>query len=273
MSTKWWLKVVFLAALLVGAAYFFGTVCQQMNLAYQVVIPPSKQALTLLLWLLLALGLTAIAAGIVAALFRPISVALVAVCLSGPALLVGWGISWSHAILTLLYVLAGMAYAFLVQNELRQRVRFSVRILAESQHLLLLALLVVALGSFYLGYAEHITKEGFSIPEKQRNQVAEEVANRVAAGIPEAFREGVRSGIHQQMQYMLSEQFKQAVKPVERYIPAVITVLLFLPLMALVYLLAWVPIGALWLIFLLLRAVGIVNVTAETLVVKRLVIS
>lgn len=272
MSIRWWIKAMLLALLLSSAAYFFGTVCKQMGAAYSMLFFPSRKLVTLLLQLLLAMGCMAVTAGIVAALLRPLWVACLAFAFSGLALLLGWEVTWQSTILTLLYILAAIVHAAMTQRELSKRIEFSVTAVTESQLILLVVLLIVAMGSFYLGYAGHIREEGFSIPEKYRNQLSENLANRITAPLPEIIREGVRTAVRQQVYYMLTDQFRQLVRPIERSIPIAAAVLLLLPLLAIVYLLGWLPIGALWVVFVLLRALGMVKVTTETIEVKRLVI-
>ena len=85
------LKILFFAALLIAAGYFFGSVCAQVNQQYQLIFSPSKDLLSLALGALLALGTVAVAAGIVAALFRPFWVCIIAFGLSALAILFG---SW-----------------------------------------------------------------------------------------------------------------------------------------------------------------------------------
>jgi len=45
-----WLKVTFFVLLLVGAGYFFGTVCRQIGQAYSLILSPSEELLSLLLY-------------------------------------------------------------------------------------------------------------------------------------------------------------------------------------------------------------------------------
>jgi len=273
MSARRLVAIALLTALLVGAGYSFGRLCSQMEQAHLLFLPFSWDLLRLLLCLLLSLGLLAVAAGAVALLFRPIWVAFVAFLLCSMAVLLGWGISAPRALLALALVPVGMVYAYLVQAELRQRVKFSVGIVAEPQRLLLVALLVAALASFYLGYQRYIEDKGFAVPEKYRSRIVDEVSERVALAAPEALRDSLRSAIRQQLQGLFSDQFSRAIKPVEHYIPAVVALLLFVPLLAVTYLLGWLPVVALWLLFLGLRLTGMVRTTTETLEVKRLVIA
>jgi uncharacterized membrane protein YidH (DUF202 family) len=272
MSTLGWIKALFLAALLIGVAAFFGTLCRQMGVAYAELLAPSRTLVMLLLRLLLTLCLMGVAAGIVAALLRPWWLASSAIALSGLALLLVWGANTAHALLSLVYVLAAIAYAVITQYDLARRVDFSARAVAQNLFLLLVVLLIVALGSFYLGYANYIRTEGFSIPLKYRERAAVDVSNRIAAAFPEPFREGVRDAVKSQMEDLLSVQFRKTVKPVERWIPLLVAVVLFLPLLAITYALAFVPMLVLMAIFPLLRAMHIAKVTTQMIQVKRLVI-
>jgi hypothetical protein len=272
MSLRWWVKAALLTAGLVAAGYHYGTLCDRVQFAYGLLVPPSRPLLVLLLQLLLSIGIVAVAAAVVAALFRPIWIAFIAFALSAAAVLLGWGYSTPRVLLTAGYALVGMTYCYLVQRELRQRVEFSVSVVTEGQSLLLVALLAIALAGFYLGYSAQVQREGFSIPEQYRNRIADEVSNRIASAVPELFRDAIRTAVHQQLQALLSDQFRHAVKPFERYIPVAVAALLLLPLLAAAYLLTWVPIVVLWVVFLALRLLRVVKVKTETIQVRRLVI-
>ena len=67
MSNKW-LKFTFFTFLLIGAGYFFGTICRQMGQAYDLMLYPSGELLNLLLWLSLSLGGLMVVSGLVAVL-------------------------------------------------------------------------------------------------------------------------------------------------------------------------------------------------------------
>jgi uncharacterized membrane protein len=105
----------------------------------------------------------AVAAGIVAVLFRPFWVCIVAFGLSALAMLFGWEWRVSTGILALLYFFVSLIYARGVAQELDNRLDFSVRPISESQFLLSMALSVVICCAFYFGYAAQIEREGFSI--------------------------------------------------------------------------------------------------------------
>ncbi len=273
MPARRLVAIALLTALLVGAGYCFGRLCGRMEQAHLLLLPFSRDLLRLLLWLLLSLGLLAVAAGAVASLFRPLWVTCVAFLLCGAAVLLGWGISAPKALLTLALVLVAMVYAFLVQAELRKRVDFSVGIVAEPQRLLLIALLVAALASFYLGYQRYLEAKGFAIPEQYLSRIVDEASERVSMAVPEVLRASLRSAIRQQLQGMLTDQLSLAIKPVERYMPAVVSLLLFVLLLTATHLLGWLPVLALGLLLLGLRLTGMVRTTTETVEVKRLVIA
>lgn len=273
MSLKWSLKAALLTAGLIAAGYYFGTMCGRVQSAYVLLIPPSRPLLVVLVRLLLSIGMVAVAAGVVASLFRPIWIGFIAFALSAAAMLLGWGYSTPRALLAVAYALSGIAYCQMVHQELRRRVDYTVRVVAEGQALLLVALLAIAMAGFYLSYSRQVQSEGFSIPERYRNRIADEVSNRIASAVPEMFREAIRTAAHQQLQGLLSDQFGRTVKPVERYIPVVAAALLLLPLLAAAYVLTWVPIMVLWVVVLALRLLRVVKVTTETILVRRLVIS
>jgi hypothetical protein len=268
-----WMKSLFLSALLIVGGYFFGTLCLRVGGAYALLLSPSRKLLTLSAWLLAAWGLIAVAAGIVAALVRPLWAAFLAFIASGLALVYGWEVSWRSGALALLYVLAGVAYVVSTDSELKQRISFSVRPVVEGQTMLLMVLLVVALVSFYFGCAEQIKREGFSIPEDYISKFAEEISKQVAAQAPAAQRQAVQAEASQQFRRMADDLLKQRVEPFERFIPLAITVSLFMSLWSITRFLSWLPALILDVIFRLLTTLGIAKVTTETLQVKRLVLS
>lgn len=273
MPARRLVAIALLTALLAGTGYYFGRLCGRMEQAHLLMLPFSRDLLRLLLSLLLSLGLLAVAAGAVASLFRPLWVACVAFLFCGVAVLLGWGMSAPKALLALALVLVSMVYAYLVQTELRKRVEFSVGIVAEPQRLLLIALLVAALASFYLGYQRHLEAKGFAIPEQYVSRVVDEVSGRVTMVVPEILRASLRDAIRQQLQGMLSDQLSLAIKPVERYLPAVVSLLLFVLLLTVTHLLGWLPVLVLGLLLLGLRLTGMVRTTTETVEVKRLVMA
>ena len=267
-----WVKVAFLAALLVGAGYLLGSVCRQIDQAYGLILHPSRELVRLLLWFLIAVGAVAVAAGLMAALVRPVWVGMIAFALSALAMVLGWKVAVASGLLGLAYLLAGSLYSVGVARELNQRIRFSVRPVSESQGLLLMTLILVACGSLYLGSVEHIRREGFSIPESYVEILMDQVERQIEARVPVEDRQEVVAAFREEFRRALDEFLDQTVKPYEQFIPLAVGIGLFTPLVTITRLLAWVPTILLSMIFPLLKALGVAKVVTETRQVQRLVI-
>ena len=95
------------------------------------ILSPSSKTLYLLFWLLLALGVVAVNASLVAALLRPVWVGIISVILSGPAILLGWQVSAVSAILDLVYIIAASLYIVGVARELKERIGVNLAISAD----------------------------------------------------------------------------------------------------------------------------------------------
>jgi hypothetical protein len=277
MMSKW-LKTMSLAALLIGAGYFFGTVCWQIGQAYELIFPPSLRLLPLLLWFLLATSAVAVAGGLVAALVRPVWAGMIIFALSGLTMLLGWRVTVGSGVLVLVYVLAAALYAVGVARELSQRVRFSVRAVRAGQGMLLIALALVACGSLYLGYAAYIEREGFSPYLSPIVELfVEQWEKQFVAAVPEEQRQAPEfetnlAELREEVRRKVEELFERTVKPHEGLIPLAVAAILFILLANITPLLSWVSILVLSVVFLLLKALGIAKMVGETREVHRLVI-
>ena len=267
-----WLKIALLAALLIAAALAFGIMCRRMAAAYRLLLPPPGPLLRLLLLLWLSMQAMAVAAGVVAVLFRPQQAAYLTFALSGLALLAGWGWAPSHLALTLLYIAAGALFTALTQRDLQQRIRFSVRPVGENWRLVMMVLLVLAVASFYLGFAEHVRSEGFSLPEQQVEGLTAEVAHEVVAATPLSRLDLLRDEAVRQVQRVLRDLLERQLRRVERYIPPFAAIVLFVLLFAVVWLSWWMPMLILVVLFPLLTALGLAKWTVEIVEVQRLAI-
>jgi len=270
MMTKW-VKTISFAVLLIGAGYYFGTICMQFDQAYKLILAPSMELLIQMLWLLLSLSLVLVCAGLVAALIRPIWVGIIAFALSGLAVLFGWHISTITAILTFVYLLAGIAYTRSVNGQLNQQIKFSVRPISQSQGILLTVLILIACSSLYLGYAEHIEQEGFSIPDSYVELLMELMEKQIVARMPIGGGEVVVQ-FRDEFQQIIDGFIEGMVKPYERFIPLAMALGLFMPLVTITGLLTWLPALFLRVLFTLLTALGVVKTVTETREVQRLVI-
>jgi ABC-type multidrug transport system fused ATPase/permease subunit len=267
-----WLKTALFAVLLVGAGFFFGMICKQIGNAYELVLAPSGELLTLLLWFLLGVGAVTVSTGLVAALVRPVWGGFIALALSGLAMLLGWQVALVSSFLVVVYLLAACVYAEGVARDLNERVRFSVRSTSAGQSILLTALALVACGSLYAGYAAHIEQEGFSLPEAYIEVFMEQLEKQIEVRVPAEEREEVVGEFREGFRRTIDEFVEQRVKPYEELIPLGVAAGLFMPLVTITGLLAWVPAVVLSLVFRLLTVLGVTRVVSETQEVERLVI-
>jgi hypothetical protein len=267
------LKIGLLTLPLIAAAWFFGTVCQRMEARHLLLILAVRDLLPLLLHLVLALAVLALTSGIVALLFRPLWIAAVAFAASGAVLLVGCRVTAPHVLLTLLFVVAGVSHSAITQRDLSQRIRFSIRAAATSQLGFLVVLAAVAAGVLYLGAASYTQKEGLAIPEEYAEEFAERLGSRVAAAFPSLIREQVHDGLRSYTRQFLAEELERLTKPITPYVPIMAALALFLSLLAASYVLSYAVMPVLWLVFVMFRAIGVTQVTTETIEVKRVVLS
>ena len=271
-----WLKVGAFASLLIASGYFFGHVCEQLGRAYELISAPSfERFLSLALGLLLALGAMAIASGLVAALLRPWWVCFGAFALANLAILFAWGPRASSALLVIFCFVASLIYSLDVVRELNERLSFSVRPIAISQTILLTALVVVACGAFYLGYAAQIEKEGFTIPAYMRSTMKEMALKMVEERIREAHiepqeREALMARFEKEFDEGIMGPMEERLEPFGRFVPVLLAVSLFALLLAITRLFSWVPVLLLGLIFPLLTAIGVTRVVTEMREVRRL---
>ena len=267
-----WLKTAFLAAPLIAAGYLFGVICQEITGAYELILFPSRELLNLAAGFLLALAAVAVAAGPVAALVRPVWVGMIAFALSGLAMLLGWEVSVASGFLVFVYLLAASVYAMGVARELNERIRFSLHAISQGQGMLLMALVLVACGSLYIGSAADIEREGFSIPRPFVEPFVEQMEKRIEAQVPEGERQEAVTKFREEFWRAVDEFSERTLKPYERFIPVVIAVGLFSSLVTITRLLVWIPTALLGVIFRLLTSLGVTRVVTETMEVQRLVL-
>jgi len=271
-------KSIFLALLLIAASYFFGLWCGRFGQAYTLLFQPGRELLELALWLLLAILLVALTAGLVAALLRPLWVALVVFALSALAMVLGWQVGIGPALLGLLYFLLSLPYARGVTRELNERLRFSVEPVSRGLSLLFMVLALVACGSLYLGYAAHIEKEGFTFPPVFKEMMTKMTVVPIREAIeaqtdltPQE-KERALAEMEEGFEEMWMGPLEEMIKPYERLIPVVMAVGTFMTLQTILGFLSWIPGLILAMIFPLLQITGVTKVVRETREVERLVI-
>ena len=297
-------KMVIFAGLLIGAGYFLGSTCELIYQQHALILAPSRELLYLFLRFLLAAGAVALTSGLVAVLVRPLWAGFIVFLLSGLAMLLAWELRPETGILAAVYVLASLLYAWGVASEMDNRIRFSLRPISESQPILLLALAVLASASLYLGYKAQIEREGFSIPSSFKESMLSMI-ERATEGQLEPRLEGLleplleaqlqelppelkekaketflsqfstqKDAFLNQFREQSGEQFTEAldetVKPYERFIPIVLAIFLFQPLLIITRLLGPLPVWILRALFPLLGLLRITKVVTETREMERL---
>ena len=210
------LKSTVFAILLIAASYFLGDVCARIGQGYELILHPSREMLLgLALRFFLALGAVAVTAGLVAALVRPRWACFLIFALSALVTLLGWELKASSGVLTAVYFVASLFYANGIAEELNDRLSFSVGPIRHSQSILLIALAIVACGSFYFGYAAEIDRAGFSIPPYLVDIVMERIEEEVSQLLPEAAGEETIARFREQLGVTLEEMAKE----VGRFLP------------------------------------------------------
>jgi hypothetical protein len=265
-------KTALLAILPIGAGLWFGTLCRHMGRAYQLFLFPPRGLLRLLLWLILSQLALAVTAGLIAVLFRPRQLAFATFGLSGAALLLGWGWTAPNVLFSFFYVVAALAFTAVTQRELWLRIHFSVRPVAENWRYVAIVLLLLVTVSFYNGFSEHVRDKGLAVPERQADDWTGDIATDVVDGIPLSSLQMLRQEAVGRVQRVLKDQLQALVRRIERYIPPVATVMLFLTLLAVTWLLWWVPILILYVLFAVLLSLDVAQMVTETIEVQRLVL-
>lgn len=272
------LKMAFFTVLLIAASWFFGIWCGRAGQAYTLFFQPGREILKLVLWLLLAIVVVAVTAGLVAALLKPLWVAMVAFALSALAVILGWDVGIGPALFGLLYFLASLLYARSVTKELNDRLRFSVEPVSRGLSLLFMALALVACGSLYLGYAAHIEREGFALPPTFKEIMTKMTITPMREAIeaqtdltPQE-KERALAEMEEGFEEMWMRPLEEMIKPYERFIPVAVAIGTFMTLQTILGLLSWIPGLILAVIFPLLEITGMTKVVRETREVERVVI-
>ena len=270
MITSKLVKSVIFILLLIAASCFLGNISNQIGQLGDTIFSPSMDTLHPFLWLLLALALVAITAGLVAALIRPLWMCFIAFALSGLAVLFIWGLNLISVVLAVLYLLAGLLYSQGVAKGINERINFSVRPIRDNQTILLIVLVIAACALFYSGYAAQIESEGFTTPP---------FIIDMATGIAEGQIEGNADLTPEEKEQAIAEfreQFEQQmedwIEPYQQFIPIGIAIMLLSTLMTVLSLLLWLPTLILRAIFAILAACHVTKVVTETQEVKRVII-
>ena len=270
MTTSKLVKTIIFVVLLVAASIYLGSIGRQMGQLGDAIFVFSMDTLYPFIWLLLALVLVAITAGLVAALVRPLWICFIAFALAGLAVLFVWGLDLIGILLAALYFLAGLLYSRGVAKGLNERRNVSVHPIKENQTILLMVLVIAACTLFYSGYAAEIEGEGFTTPP---------FVIDMATGIAEAQIETSPGLTPQEKEQAIAEfrrQFEQQVedtmKPYQQLIPVAVALTLLGLLATIVGLFSWLPALILKGVFAILAACHVTSVVTEMQEVRRLTI-
>jgi len=270
-------KIAVLVLLLIGAGFFFGRACQEINEQYQLLLSLNKDFASGVLMLLLAIALVAMAGGLVAALVRPLWIPILGFALSALAAFFAWELSLASGLTALIYFAVSIPYTRGVAEALENRLKFSVQAISGSQSILLAGLAIAASVSVYFGYAGEIDERGFQLPPAMGDMIAEFSSAPLMAQIDartdltaeerEAMASQITEGLDQWMASM-----EEMIQPYERFIPILVAFMLFQVLAVVNTLFSWAPIVVLAVLFPILTRLGVVREITESKTVVRLVL-
>jgi MFS family permease len=270
MTTNKLIKTIIFVALLVAASIYLGYIGRQIGQLGDAVFVFSLDTWYPFIWLLLALVLVAISAGLVAALVRPIWICFIAFALASLAVLFMWGLNLIGIVLALLYLLAGLLYSRGVAKGLNERINFSVHPIKDNQTILAIVLVIAACVLFYSGYAAQIEREGFTTPPFVIN-IAMGVAEKQIEASPDLTPQEKEQALAEFRQ-QFEQQMEDTIEPYQKFIPVGVALILLGLLTTVVGLFSWLPALILKAIFAILTACHVTSVVTEMQEVKRLTI-
>jgi membrane protein implicated in regulation of membrane protease activity len=270
MTTSKLVKTIIFVALLVAASIYLGNVGRQIGQLGDAIFVLSIDTWYPFIWLLLALVLVAISAGLVAALVRPLWICFIAFALGSLALLLIWGLNMLGIVLAVLYLLAGLLYCRGVANGLNERIKFSVGPIKDNQNVLAIVMIIAACALFYFGYAAQIEREGFTTPPfiiDMPTRIVEEQIERIPGLTPQEKERAIA-----EFRQSFEQHVTHLIKPYQKFIPAGVALMLLGLLTTVVGLFSWLPTLILKAIFAILTACHVTSVVTEMQEVKRLTI-
>jgi hypothetical protein len=271
----WLIKTVVFGALLTGAGCFLGLVLKWAGSGYAHIIPgiwDLAGALRLGFWMLGALAVVAVTAGLVAILIRPFWVAAIEMLVSALALFLCWDTSLVSFIVALIYFVAGLAYLAGVRTEISSRVKFRVLNIKTSQGMFLTVLVALICTSLYFGYAENIDKEGFTLSPATVSWIMRTIDNDrlIDKVLPEGYTPSDRAAALHTLQNYLETDVTKDIQPYRGYAPVLLAVGAFSVLTLAMLVVSWVPLLILWLVFSILIRSKVIKKKAHPVEVTRL---
>ena len=269
---KKWLKCGLFTLIHLIASYFFGKMCDQLSLSYELILSPSKELLEMLLFLLLSLGGVIVSAGIVALLMKPLWISTVAFLLSSLAILFGWQLFTIYVGIILFVYFVICCYAtHCVHAEQKERIHFSTKPFKDSLGLFSIALLIVACGSIFIGSKDAIDRNGFEIPASYLEIFMDPFKEQTLSQVPYTERKKIEKEFEKQMQGMM-DGFTEQIEPFEKYIPLIIGAMFLTPLLTINQILSSIWLSVLQGVIKIFTAVGIIKIVTETRDVEKAII-
>jgi len=270
MTTSKLVKTIVFVVLLVAASSYLGYTGRQIGQLGSAIFVFSMDTLYPFIWLLLALVLVAVTAGLVAALVRPLWMCFIAFAISSLTMLFIWGPNLISVVLALLYLLAGLLYSRGVAKGLDERIRFSVRPIRDNQSMLTIVLVIAVSVLFYLGYAAQIESEGFTAPSFVVD-MGMGIAEKQIEAIPDLTPQEKAEALAEFRQ-LFEQQVEDAVEPYHKFVAVGAALILLGLLTTILGLFSWLPALILKAVFAILTACHVTNVVTETREVERLTI-
>lgn len=264
-------KAWLLSLPMLAAAYFVGITISRFGAFYPIMMDSAGSALDLLLWLLGAIVLAALAAGVVAVLVRPLPAAIVTMGLSALVLFLAWGIDGWSALGAIAMLVAACGYVLSMEREMKMRIRFSPARVGRASFRLMTGLSLAACISLYAGAAEHIAENGIILPEEAWSAIAVGLDEYITLVAPNEFQGPELDGMRETFHAQLQETLRDLAEPYSAYVPVVYALFFFMFLSPLQWLAARL-VGVLQRgVFPLLQSLGFAELKRERAVAERLV--
>ena len=264
-------KAWLLSLPMLAAAYFVGITISRFGAFYPIMMDSAGSALDLLLWLLGAIVLAALAAGVVAVLVRPLPVAIVTMGLSALVLFLAWGIDGWSALGAFAMLVAACGYVLSMEREMKMRIRFSPARVGRASFRLMTGLSLAACISLYAGAAEHIAENGIILPEEAWSAIAVGLDEYITLVAPNEIQGPALDGMRETFHAQLQETLRDLAEPYRAYVPVVYALFIFMFLTQLLWLAAGLA-GVLQRgVFALLQSLGFAELKHERVVAERLV--
>ena len=259
-------KTIVLGVVFIAASWFFSYMCHRFGGLGDIIFTASKDNLYLFIWLLVAVVLVAITAGLVAVLIRPLRITVAIFALASLTLLCSLGWDILGLVLALMYLLTGVLYTRGVVKGLEERIKFSLRPVYSNQVSLLIILAIIISASFYGGYAAQVEKEGIRIPSFLTDAVVGVAEDQLKGGIGVSLEEEGRSELREDFE----QQTTEWLEPFRRYITIGVAVVMFSPLVTILTILSWIPLLVLKGLLRLLISRHVIEAVGEMREVERL---